>query len=134
MMMQQLYSWFKIAPMIWVFLLVGWGCVLVSWLIDFEPAASGAVLVGFSILAEHVFLRWPHRKVDMDADNGLTVSNEIMQYQNKYMRNLAKEKDKVAGELAAWKTAKRVERKLEIAIVISVFAGTVIWGYGHLLV
>lgn len=65
--LQQLHSWFKIAPGIWIALIAGWMWVLVSWLIEFEPAASGAVLVGASIIAEHVFLRWPHRKIDMDA-------------------------------------------------------------------
>ena len=132
--LQQLHSWFKIAPRIWIALLAGWLWVIVSWLINFEPAASGAMLVGFAIIAEHFFLRWPYRKIDMDADDGSTASREVEKYQNKDMRILAKEKDKVDGELAAWKTAKRVERKLEFAIVISMFAGTIIWGYGHLLV
>lgn len=54
-------SWVDVAPLVWLALLAGWLCVLISALIGFQFPSSGAVLVCSAVLSELAFERLRYR-------------------------------------------------------------------------
>ena len=64
-MIKEYYSIIKLSKKVWIPVLIGYVVVLISFLIGFEPASSGAVLVGTCIYADLTLNRLIWRKAAM---------------------------------------------------------------------
>ena len=128
------WAWFRIAPWIWLPLIVGWVWVGVSWWIGFEFPSSGAILVCAAIIAEAFLLTWPHL-VPFDVEKSPVIfDTSAEESDSPHLYTIAKDSEKDEhGKWVAWKTSRRVQRIFVTSIIVSAIVGTVIWGYGHLL-
>lgn len=130
-------AYFLVAPELFLSLFIGWAFVTLSALTFFRPASAGAVLVTASLVAEYFHLRWPYLPL-LNMDYG-TGSRHIFLSQNKLnpraFRSLARpfHYQKRKPSVWLWKdTAKDAHDGMHWPIFISLFAGTIIWGYGDL--
>jgi hypothetical protein len=145
----------KVAPHLWVTLVLVWIIVVVSTLLRFEVPSSGAVLVCGALISEVMFegLHWKRLQ-------GIGPSGVVQIVPDQNQRAQLKGGDfrapawcgkfgallslgdhyglirRSSDEYAEWfyrDTVWRVEKIIMGGIIITAVAGTILWGYGHLL-
>ena len=126
-MNKQIRYWWEIAPNVWKTILIGWIVVILSGVFAWEFSASGAVLVCCVIVAEFLFNQWelyPH----LEESGKFGSSLSLPRYYRRRIRELSEE-----GE-APWQAAKRIRDSIHLVMVVNLIIGTLIWGYGHLII
>ncbi|MCH7649726.1 MAG: hypothetical protein IIA63_01030 [Nitrospinae bacterium] len=146
----------KVAPHLWFTLVLVWIVVAVSALLQVEVPSAGSVLVCGALIAETMFGRLRWRKlygtgpsgsfqIKPDPDTGIPalVGDYLIVTQvdgGIYEALLSLSRDheirSYPDEHSRWfyiNTVERVEKIISWAIIVTAFAGTALWGYGHLL-
>jgi len=131
MIIGKIINWFRVAPQIFIALLVSWVLALVSFLITRDLGPSGALLVGGSIVAETYFSTWKYRTTAMSQELGQKIPGPypIEWRKTATLGKLSKDEDVLNDEWYAGATAMRVEKKLRLPIVLNAIVGTLVWAY-----
>lgn len=144
-------AWWKVARPAWLPLLIGYGWMVVSWIIDFQVPSSGAILLSTCLIAEIRFNQQNWRKIAITHRvEGKRTRTEKLgeryevgtyiitaangQHPLDRLFAVAKPSDFFQdGE--TWNMSQvndRVESVVFWVITISAIIGSVLWGYGHI--
>ncbi len=140
-------AYWLLAPHAIFALLLGWLTVFLSAVLGIRPASSGAMLVGAAILAQFFHSRWLYRallEVKVKEFQFAAVSR-VFHLNPRALISLSlpsdhypepRQHDEVAGYDSNWlypRTVNRIDQQLEFVILLCVVIGTVLWGYGDLI-
>ena len=149
-MIKEYYSIIKLSKKVWIPVLIGYVVVLISFLIGFEPASSGAVLVGTCIYADLTLNRLIWRKAAMYfGDDSLHEQKEEegtsfvgtkgqsvsgVDRELNLLKQIAVKKSH-SRDKSMWGISTSLDRfDAIVARVVggSAILGTIIWGYADL--
>lgn len=127
-------SLYKIAPSVWVPLIIGvlW-CTLSSFIHILDFSNSGSVLVCCAIISQMYHSKWEYRDLRSSIPN---FSEGIFELwlehlsKSKELKSLSKDKDYTGDIWHPLMTSGRIDQFMEITIIIYLIIGTIIWGYG----
>lgn len=120
---------------LWLCLFSGYFIVVFSYIFTSRFTSSGAALICAAILAQLAYSRFNwirHKTVTMGIKNGSPIADNFAKIE--YVWVFARQNEIKPNGWLLTSTINRITFSMTLAIAASTIIGTVIWGYGDLLV